>query len=454
MEGSCKKTFTNEEMLAEARAFQREVVGTTDRRGGRTSTNLTSSGRGSGGTSSPMSGAYGSGDRTPAGTTRGVSRQPVAQKLATPEQLFGLPSRLPTSVPKKESTPVTQQPAPRPVDNFEPMQVDSRPSVPQVNKTTTEAAGRGLVGSRWATSVTQNTVSHTKPVGGIDGMDIDTELHVAKQAFASNKPVSVRNPIANISNPVPAPSAEAVIAKDTGNSGVTMNKGESFPASTKAALDTPEASNGSKGLLSSRWAFASPSSPSPATTKYPDPATLEPVYRSQDWLSDLSEEYKTLSVNNKNAAETQPTQASPAVQVARTQSAAQTVKPLNVGATAQSQHFEQTTVNLSAASQVDTSVQPTDRPVTPDAARSQTSDRRPGPSPAGPTRGSAGFHEQPVQQQNNNAMPSVEFNGTQASAQAISGKSPEPTTNTSPGGIFNDSAFKDWYNSQFMRRKS
>lgn len=452
MEGA-RKTFTNEEMLAEARAFQREVVGTTDRRGGRTSTNMTLSGRGSGGMSSPMSGAYGSGDRASAGTPRGASRQPVAQKLATPEQLFGLPNRPPTSVPEKASMPVTQQPAPRPVDNSEPMQVDSRPGVPQANKTAAEAAGRGLVSSRWATSVTPNTVSHVKPVSGFDGMDIDTELHVPKQASASNRPLSVPNPGANIGNPVPAPSANAVIAKDTGNAGVTTNKGKSFHSSSKAALDTPEVSNGSKGLLSSRWAFASPSSPSPATPKYPDPATLEPVYRSRDWLSDLSEEYKSMSVKTKNAAETQPTRISPTVQVAGTRSAAQTVRPPNTGATAESQHFGQTTVNLSATSQVDTPVQPAGRPVAPDAVQSQNLGRRPGTSTAGTTGGSAGFHEQP-QQHNTNAIPSVEPSGAPASAQAVSNQSPEPATNTAPGGIFNDSAFKDWYNSQFMRRKA
>lgn len=447
-----KKTLTNEDMLAEARAFQNEVNRSSDRRGGRTSNNMTSSGRGFDGMSSPLSGAYGSGDRNAARTPRGASRQPSSPKLATPEQLFGLPSRLPASVPEKASSPVTRSPAPRPIDNFEPMQVDSHSGVPPVNKTAKEATGRGLVGSRWATSVTPNTASHTKPVSGFDGMDVDTELHVTQKVSASNKPLSAPNPGANISKPIPASSAQAVTVNKTGNAGFAMNNGKSFNSSSRAALDTPEASSGSgsKGLLSSRWAFASPSSPSPMSTQYPDPATLEPVYRSKDWLSDLSEEYKALTVKTENAAETQSTRPSPTAQSAGTQNAAQTVKPPNIGATAQPQHFGQTTVNFSAASRVDTSVQPAGGP----ALKTQNFDSRSGPSPAGLTRGSASFPKQPVQQNNTKASAAVEPSRTPASTQAVSDQPTSSTTNTAPGGIFNDSAFKDWYNSQFMQRKA
>lgn len=455
MDGASKKTLTNEDMLAEARAFRNEVSRGTDRRGGRTSNNMASSGRGFGGMSSPNSGAYSSGDRSAAGTPRGVSSQPAPPKLATPEQLFGLPSRLPASVPQKPSMPVTQPPAPRPMEKFDPMQVDSHSGMPQVNKIAKETTGRGLVSSRWATSVTPNTVSHTKPVSGFDGMDVDTELHVTKKVSASNEPVSAPNPGANISNLVPASSAHAVIANDSGNVGVTPNKGKSSNSSfSKAALDTPEASGGSKGLLSSRWAFASPSSPSPMTTQYPDPATLEPVYRSKDWLSDLTEEYKALSVKAKNASETQPTPISPAAQPAGTQRAIQTVNPPNAGPTAQRQPFGQTTVDSTAASQGGPSVQTAGRPVAVDAIQSQTFDRRTGTSPAAPTGGSVGFHEKPIPQHNTIVSPAVELGRTPDSAQTVSDQSPAPTTNTAPGGIFNDSSFKDWYNSQFMRRKA
>lgn len=426
--------------MAEAIAFQREVGRATDRRGGRTSSNMPSPGRGSGGMPSPLSGAYGSGDRTAAATPRGVSRQPVPQKLATPEQLFGLPNRLPTSVPHNAPAPVTQQPAPRPVDNVEPVQVDS-------HKVAAQAPGRGLVGSRWATSGTQKTVSDNNPAGGFDAMDVDPEPQISKKASASNNP-------SNVSKPLGASSVPAEFAKDAGNAGDAMNQGKSFHSSfSNAALDTPEVPKASKGLMSSKWAsFASPSSPSPLTQKYPDPATLEPVYVSKDWLSDLSAEYKALSVKTKHSDETQSTRMSPAIQPTGAQTAAQTTKSPASGST---QHSGQTAVNLSAASQADTAVQPAGRPIAPYAStQGQTFYSPSGPSPTGPTGGSAGFHEQAVPQQNTNAKPSAEFIHTPESAQAVNDQSPAPTTNTAPGGIFNDSAFKDWYNSQFMRRKA
>lgn len=447
--------------MAEAIAFQKEVERATDRRGGRTSTNMAPSGRGTGGMPSPLSGAYGSGDRNAPATPRGTTRQPVAQKLATPEQFFGLPNR-PASVPRNAPAPVAQQPvtqqpvtqqpviqqpviqqpAPRPVDHLEPVQADAR-------KVAAQAPGRGLGGSRWVTSGNPKTVSANNPARGFDAMDVDTESHISKKASAWNKPSP-----ANISNPLGASSVPADFARAAGNAGVTINQGKSFHSSfTNATLDTPQVTHTSKGLMSSRWSSsASPASPSPLTPKYPDPATLEPVYVSKDWLSDLSAEYKALSVKTKHSGETQPTQVNPAIQPAGAQTAAQTTKPPASGAT---QHSGQTTVNLSAASKADTAVQPAGRPVAPDAVtRSQTLDRRSGPSPTGPIGGSAGFHEQPVQQNNTNASPSAEPSRTPASTQAVNDPSPAPTTNTAPGGIFNDSAFKDWYNSQFMRGKA
>ncbi|KAK7733225.1 hypothetical protein SLS63_004754 [Diaporthe eres] len=442
MDGANKKPLTKQDMLAEAIAFQREVGRATDRRGGRNSTNMPSPGRGSGGMPSPMSGAYGSSDRAAAATPRGVSRQPVPQKLATPEQLFGLPNRLPTSVPRDVPAPVTQQPAPRPVDNFEPVQVAA-------HKTAAQAAGRGLVGSRWATSGSPNTVSDNKPAGGFDAMDVDTESQISKKVSAPNNPSPV-----NISKPLGVSSVPADFVKDAGNAGLTMNQGmNSHSSVSNAALDTPEVPKPSKGLMSSKWAsFASPSSPSPSTQNYPDPATLEPVYVSNDWLSDLSAEYKALSVKTKLSGEGQPTRISPAVQPTSAQPAAQTTKPPTSEAT---QHSGQTTFNLPAASQGDTAAQSGANPVAPDVGtQRQTFDRRSGPSPTGPTGDTAGFHEQPVQQNNTNASPSPEVSHIPSSARAVNDQSPAPTTNTAPGGIFNDSAFKDWYNSQFMRRKT
>lgn len=443
--------------MAEAIAFQREVGRNTDRRGGRTSTNMGPSGRGSGGMSSPVGGIRGAGDRTAAGTPRGVSRQPVAQKLATPEQFFGRPSPVAGLAPQNPSKPATQQSAPAPVDNSEPMQVDSHPGMPQVEEPSAGSTTRGLVGSRWATSVSPNTGSHVNPVRGSDGMDIDNEPRVSKQASALSKssPGAPVAPGARISNPVAAPSAHATMAKDAGNAGFDLNQGKSFHSSTlNAALDTPEASNAGRGLLSSRWAArAPPSSPFPLTPKYPDPSTLEPVYRSDDWLSDLSEEYKALSVKTKNASETRTTQASPANKSADVQNAAQAVKTPASGATAQSQHSGR--VNMPATSQTDTTTQPAGRPVAPvTVTYPQKSDRPPVSSPTGPIGGPAGFPGQTVPQHNANARPSAEPSRTAASTQAANDQSPAPTTNTAPGGIFNDSAFKDWYNSQFMRRKA
>lgn len=450
MNGSGKKTLNSEEMLAEARAFQMELNRTTDRRGGRTLNNMASPGRGSGGMSSPVSGAYGSVDRNAVRTPRAASGQPVVQKLATPEQLFGLPKHLSASSPRNTPTPVTQQPAARPVDNFEPMQVDPHLGMPQVNKTAAEGTGPGLVSSRWATSGTPKIVSHTKPVSGFEGMEVDTDSHVPKHASESNKPLYATDQgaqCADISTSTPAPAAHTIIAKDTGNAGVTMYKGNGLhSSSSQATLDTPEASSGSKGLQGSRWALATPSTP-----KYPDPSTLEPVYRSKNWLADLAEENKAESVKTKHAAETQPIRSNPAIQPAGPQTAALAMKNPVIGTQGQSQHFGQTNSNFPAASQPDTTTQPASRRVASHAdPQSQTFERRVMSPPAGPTEGPAGLH----QQQNTNASPFVDPSRAPISAQAASDKPRAPTTNIAPGGIFNDTSFKDWYNSQFMRRKA
>ena len=441
MDGGNNEKLSNQDMMAEAIAFRQELNRATDRRDGRTPT-MISSGRGYGGMSSPMPDANGFGDRTSA-TPRGVPRRPVPQNLATPEQLFGLPSHRSTSGSRNTPTPVTRQPVPKPVDNFEPIQVEARPSVPQEahqNETATQATDCGLIGSRWATSGSPNTGCYVKPIRGSDGMDVDTESNIPKKAFTWSNP----SPASKISNPVGAYPPPTAIAKDTGNASFTIgNGGNSHSSSFKASLDTPETSNASKGLLRSRWAsFASPSSPSSATPQYPDPSTLEPVYRSEDWLADLSAEYKAMPIKHKNTTETQPAHTSSATSSDATQTAAGTTKP---------QHSGQNTVNSSARFQRDTLVQRGGRPVAPDAVpRSQIFDRR----STGPNRGSAGFQEQSVPQHDPNTSPSAEPCRTSASAQTVIDQPSAPTTNTAPGGIFNDSAFKDWYNSQFMRGKA
>lgn len=117
-----------------------------------------------------------------------------------------------------------------------------------------------------------------------------------------------------------------------------------------------------------------------------------------------------MSVKTINTSETQPTRTSPAIQAAGVQPAAQTAKPQ----IRESQHPSQNTVKSPVAPQKDTTMQPAGRTVAPN----QTSDT--------------------------NAGPSVESSRVATSVQAV----------RDHGGIFNDSAFKDWYNSQFMRRKA
>lgn len=216
----------------------------------------------------------------------------------------------------------------------------------------------------------------------------------------------------NGTSPIPGVPAHAVIAGGAAQAVATTNNGHSIPSSfPSATLDTPEVPKASKGLLGSKWASdAFPGPPSPVTSKYPDPSTLEPVYRSDNWLADLSAEYQAMSVKTNNTFETQPTRTSPAIQPASVQTAAQNTKP----PIRESQHSSQNTVKSSVAPQKDTTIQPAGRTVAPN----QTSDT--------------------------NAGPSVEPGRVATSVQAVSDH----------GGIFNDSAFKDWYNSQFMRRKA
>lgn len=154
--------LTNEAMLEEAKAFQREVTRGKDHRS-------------HGGTSSPRSGAYGSGAHTAGGTPRGVSRQPAAQNLATPEQFFGRQGHpSPAAPPPRSPTmPATQQPVSRPVDNYEPMQVDSNPAVSKIHNEAPPTPGRKLASSRWATSVSSNTFSSIKTITRSGGRNVD-----------------------------------------------------------------------------------------------------------------------------------------------------------------------------------------------------------------------------------------------------------------------------------------
>lgn len=202
----------------------------------------------------------------------------------------------------------------------------------------------------------------------------------------------------SISHPVTAPVAPAYASIDTGSAGATTNTAPSFHSAPKnTTLDTPGMPRASKGLLGSKWAAGlSPASPSPMTMKFPDPSTLEPVYRSEDWLSDLSAEYKELSIKTKNTSENQPTRQAPPTRPPGVQIAAETVKTPTV---------ESQQIATTVASRKNATVK-------------QAADTNPGPS--------------------------AEFGRSAPSAPAASNQ----------GGIFNDSAFKDWYNSQFMRRKS
>jgi hypothetical protein len=195
-----------------------------------------------------------------------------------------------------------------------------------------------------------------------------------------------------------APTYPAI---DAEKASAGTKKGQAF--SCKATLDTPEMPKASsKGLLGSRWASneppASPSSPY-TTIKYPDPSTLEPVYRSEDWLSDLSAEYQTLSVKGKNTSQTAPAPTIPAHLPVGMQIGSKTKPPTSES----QQRSGQNTTNQEATPM----------------------------KPAGP------------------AGPTAELGRT-----ATTSEKPVPEKPVNPSGIFNDSAFKDWYNTQFMRRKA
>ncbi|KAG8161718.1 hypothetical protein KVR01_008705 [Diaporthe batatas] len=360
MEGMNNQKLSSEAMLAEARAFQKEVTRGQGHRGSHP------------GPSSQRSAAYGPGARAAAGTPRGFSRQPVSQQnLATPEQFFGRQGRPPPAAPQNPTMPATPQPVSRPVDNYEPMQVDPNPAAPHDHNGASPTTGRGLVGSRWATSAPPNM------------------------------------PPPHMTPPITAPVAPATASIDGGRAGATMNKAPTLPfSSQRTTLDTPEMPKASKGLLGSKWAATtSPASPSATNTQYPDPSTLEPVYRSEDWLSDLSAEYKESSINTRNASENQPIRKAPLTQPNAAKTAAETAKP----PTSEPQQPAQNPSNFSAASQ-------------------NTTTRTFAPQKVAGT----------------NSGPSSEFGRPSPSAQSASTQS----------AIFNDSAFKDWYNTQFMRPKA
>lgn len=204
------------------------------------------------------------------------------------------------------------------------------------------------------------------------------------------------------------PVAPASASIGTGRAGLTTDKALTFSSSQNTTLDTPEMPKISKGLLGSKWAAkTSPASPSPLAMKYPDPSTLEPVYRSDDWLSDYKKE---LSIKTKNTSENQPTRQTPPTQPTGVQSACETVKT----PTSESRQPGQNLTNLSAA------------------------------SPKRNTMQAAAHTVAPKQASDNKSGPSAEFGRTPPSVPAASNQ----------GGVFNDSAFKNWYNSQFMRRKA
>ncbi|POS74788.1 hypothetical protein DHEL01_v206816 [Diaporthe helianthi] len=364
MAGMNNQKLTNEAMLAEAKAFQREVTRGKDHRG-------------HSGTPSQKPGVYGSGAHTSARSPRGFSGQPFAQNLATPQQFFGRQNHPTPSAPQTPTVPAVQHPDSRPVDDFEPMQVDPNPAVPEPNKAAAQPTGRGLVGSRWATSASANMPSR-----------------------------------------VSVPVAPAYAAIETGKAGATTNKAThlapNFPSSSQnTTLDTPEMPGASKGLLGSRWAAGTfPASPSSMTMKFPDPSTLEPVYRSEDWLSDLSAEHEEFSIKTRSSSVSQPTRQAPLTQPAAAPTAAETMKPR----ASESQQPGQNPATFSAASQK-----------LENAAVQAASDA-----------------VAPKQSPDTNSGSSDEFGKATPSAQAASKQ----------GGVFNDSAFKDWYNSQFMNRKA
>lgn len=445
--------------MAEAVQFQREVTRATDRRSG---------GAPSRGSTSPWSGGrvsgHGSSDRTATGTPRASPRQATPQQLATPEQFFGSASRAPISGFGKASTPFTEHPTPKGVNITKPMQVDARPSVRQGTQptdATKQATGCGLVGSRWGTFDDTSTTSYNKADSGFDIMDVDKDSLKSKptqpeppvterglEASAWNQPSRVSNSGAKASQSPGADSHEAV-ARDADSPGVEVNNGKVFGAAPNKLQDMATVS---KGLLDSKWAsseFPSFSSFSPSSTPiYPDPSTLEPVYRSADWLSDLSAEYKAMNLKKMNAAKIQHTQTRPVVKLPNAQTPAPAI---DVTAKRQisnksGQHSGRTAVN-SFAAQANPIVQTSRYAVTSGGpSQGQVFGQRSIPSSDGMKGGSSDFQRTVV------SSPS-ELSGAPASAQPADEQPPAAWGNTSARGNIDDFDFKSWYDNQFMNRK-
>ncbi|KAK2604999.1 hypothetical protein N8I77_007881 [Diaporthe amygdali] len=430
--------------LAEAIKFQNEVSRATDRRssrapsrGGSRSPNMTD----------PSYNNMTSSGLGVTGTPRGNSRQATPQKLATPEQLFGRPSPVPTSVFQNTPTPVTQQPASKLADHFDPMQVDSRSGVPQETRSvnsTAPAGGRSLGSSRWATSGSVKPVSDVKAVDGSEFMDIDQNSLTSKLIQAYPSPESLlKASKSSEASPVPDSSANTSI---------------SGTASTQEAIIKNADNSGSsmnKGLYGSRWAASASKNESHSSLapQYPDPSTLEPVYRSSDWLSDLSAEYKALSIKKKGAAEAQSAQASSTIQSNDVQSAARSVGPPSSGVTVQSGKI---TVKLPPHSaEVEPTVQTSCNPAAFDApSQGPAFGQHPTPPLTRTSRGAADLRMPSVQRPNTDVSPAVEPSRAPAFAQPVDKKPLTPPANTSSASPFNDVAFKDWYNTKFMNRKA
>ncbi|KAI3401249.1 hypothetical protein diail_11955 [Diaporthe ilicicola] len=433
-----KKSLSWEAQMAEAIRFQKDVNGKIDRRGGR----------------APAIG------RTASGAPRASPRQCTPQQLATPEQFFGSSSRaLPASGFRQASMPVTQHSAPNAADSIEPMQVGTHLGVRE-NTRSSDAATQETRGdqpkSRWGAF--GDFPPNTENVGGPDPMEVDKDSLTSKQAEAPvterglkasawNKPSHVTDSGAQTSTSLGA-ATRGIIAKNTDNHGDKMDSGKTF--SGDAAAEKPTVS---KGLLGSRWSSSSsPSSTFPSTKDFPPPGTLKPVYVSEDWLSDLSEENKAELLKKKKADETKLAQTSPVVQ-STVQTTAQTAAPSASDAAVQRRtgnrmgQYSGETAVTSAPAQSDPSMQAGRRPVAPDAPpQGQAFGKRSVPSPTGLTGGSPMFQRTAV------SSP-VELSRSPASAQPVDEQLHASSRNTSAAGAFDDAAFKRWYENQFMKRK-
>ncbi|KAL1880708.1 hypothetical protein Daus18300_001322 [Diaporthe australafricana] len=451
-----ENAMTKEQQMAEAIQFQREVNRATDRR---------SSGAPSRGSNHSR---YAPGnDRTATGTPHASARQDAPQRLATPEQFFGSVTPTPISGFGNTSSPVTQHLVPKGVSNTEPMHVDVRPSVrPETtpSNVTKQANGHGLVSSRWGTFDDASTTSHNKIVGGSDIMDVDKDSLKPKptqaeppaterglKASAWNQPSLLSNSGAKASQ-FPGGVTHEAVARDNDSPGVKVNSGKVFGAATNKLQDVAT-STVSKGLLDSKWAsseFPSFSSFSSSSTPiYPDPSTLEPVYVSADWLSDLSAENKAMNLKKMNAAKVQPTQTRPVVKLpdAQTPTAAKGLTAQHQNGIQPRQHSGQTAVNSSAAAaQASPTVQTSRYGVTSGApSQGQAFGQRPIPSSDGMKGGSSDFRRTVV------SSPS-ELSRAPASAQPADEQPPAAWGNTSARSI-DEFDFKDWYDNQFMKRK-